>query len=71
MTDTIGCLIAEARKLGLTDGDWRCIKDAHGILSEKEIIHALEKFIEKEKRRIIRWLLSYPFQEAKTLPQCY
>ena len=48
MKNIMSCLIAEARKLGLTDGDWRCIKDAHGILSEKEIIHALEKFIEKK-----------------------
>ena len=54
MTDTIGCLIAEARKLGLTDGDWRCIKDAHGILSEKEIITALEKFIEKGNSSYIK-----------------
>ena len=47
MTTAINNLIAEARKLGLTDSDWQCIKDAHGILTEKEIIKALEKFIEK------------------------
>ena len=54
MTDTIGYLITESRKLGLTDEDWRCIKDAHGILSEKEIITALEKFIEKRNSPYIK-----------------
>ena len=53
MTDTIGYLIAEARKLGLTDEDWRCINDAHGILSEKEIITALEKFISRESEKSV------------------
>ena len=53
MADTIGYLIAEARKLGLTDEDWRCIKDTHGILSEAEIITALEKFIFRKSEKSV------------------
>ena len=47
MTITINNLLKEACKVGLTDSDWQCIKDAHGILSEAEIIDALERFIKK------------------------
>ena len=49
MTMTINYLIAEARKAGLTDGDWKCIEDARGILTETEIKGALEKFIKKSE----------------------
>jgi hypothetical protein len=47
MTKEIARLLEEARKVGLTDNDWQCIKDAYGILTEKEIIKALERFIIK------------------------
>ena len=48
MTMTINILLKEARKVGLTDNDWQCIKDAHGILTEAEIIDALERFIKRQ-----------------------
>ena len=54
MTDRISYLITEARKLGLTEHNCRCIKAAHGILSEKEIIKALEKFIDKQRQSVLQ-----------------
>lgn len=52
-TDKIKFLIAEARKSGLTDCDLRCINDAHRILSEDEIIYALEKFISRKSEKSV------------------